>query len=67
MAMTRKHYRRIADILTVEFANASSRAERLTVRNITYLLADIMKQDNPRFDRDRFYNAVFNGQDRFNV
>jgi hypothetical protein len=30
-------------------------------RTITVAIADLLAQDNPRFDRDRFYEAVIQG------
>ncbi len=61
MAMSTKHYVAIAELLHSEmvmacFAGDSSQAT--TIRNITLSLADIMAQDNPRFNRALFYKVV---------
>lgn len=53
--MTRKHYKELADALG-RFAGSGKGMDTFDdlVRSITTLL----KQDNPRFDRDRFMDAV---------
>lgn len=61
--MTRKHYRQFAEILAADLAVAATDAERRVVRNIALSLADVLKRDNSRFDRQRFYDAVGIGQD----
>jgi hypothetical protein len=56
--VSRKHYREIAAALAGDYADAGSDAERLTVRSITFSLADVFAKENTRFDRARFYGAV---------
>lgn len=58
MAMSQKVYQQTADILAGELALADSEDKRLVIRNLMFSLADMFKQDNDRFDRDRFYQAV---------
>ena len=56
--MSRKHYRAIADVLAAEYVLYGSDPDvEIVLRNVMLSLADICKQDNPRFDRERFYNA----------
>lgn len=55
--MTRKHYIEIAAILAGERAIADDR-DRRVLDNFTRSLADVLKRDNPRFDRQRFYDAA---------
>ena len=70
--MTRKHYRAMAEALndtlrrgkgakpTSEF----SKGVAWTVKSLTDELAHICKQDNIHFDRERFIDAVYEGNDR---
>lgn len=63
--MSRKHYERFAAMFSGEMALArvmgrddSERAYGVnTVGNLIRSTADIFAQDNPRFDRARFYAA----------
>lgn len=69
--MTRKDYVLIADtiaghvrdIANQQFDALSDRGkailsgERLAVQNIAHRLADQLRNDNPRFDRQRFIDA----------
>lgn len=61
--MTKKHFEKFAAMFAGEIALARSAAsqgnfDRVTqVRNIIFSSADIFAQDNPRFDRERFYAA----------
>ena len=57
--MTRKDYERFAAMLAGELALArfADDDRDYRVRNIILSTADIFAQDNPRFDRDRFYQA----------
>ena len=52
MAMSRKHYIRIARILK-EMKNEE--VKQATFRR----MVEFMQNDNPRFDQMRFYRAVF--------
>lgn len=71
--MTTKHFARVAGILAGEYAlgadvsethnmteasNAHRAGMREAVENITASVADMFAQDNPRFDRKRFYLAA---------
>lgn len=55
--MTRKDYELIAAVLKseLEIANAVYAA---SVRNLAYTFADRLASDNPKFDREKFLNAV---------
>ena len=55
--MSRKTYIEAAAILAGERALARDDHERRTIDNIARSLADMFKQDNGRFDRQRFYAA----------
>lgn len=58
--MSRKDYRRFADLFAGEMAIAdhmNNGSARLQIRHIIASTADIFAQDNPRFDRQRFYDA----------
>ena len=56
--MSRKHYIQVAKVLAAEYAISGPTA-KIAVRNIAYSLADAFCQDDARFDRQRFYDAVF--------
>lgn len=56
--MSRKHYVKVAAILAGDLATCANDAERNKVKGIAHSLADMFKQDNSAFDRDRFYSAV---------
>lgn len=54
--MTRKHYEAIARI--IRDAEASQfKTKAGTLAYVTLALADMLAQDNPRFDRTRFFEA----------
>lgn len=55
--MTKKDYIAIGKILAGDLATASP-LEKGKVLGITFSLADLFKQDNPNFDRERFYAFV---------
>lgn len=58
---TRKHFEKTAAILAGERAlaqNSGNEGARLAVASITFSLADMFAQDNPRFDRAAFYRAA---------
>lgn len=58
MAMTRKHYQAFADM----FKRIKPISERPTWDNIVIEAADMFAKDNPRFDRNKFYEACrYNG------
>jgi hypothetical protein len=56
MAMSRKHYIEIADVIAGEAATCDDR-KRDILRLVMLSLADLCKRDNPNFDRERFYAA----------
>lgn len=56
--MTKKHFIKIAAILAGDLATSTTDRERLKVRGITLSFADMFAQENPNFDRERFYAAV---------
>lgn len=56
--MSRKDYIKIASILDAEAALAVEPETVARIANITRSIADVFKQDNPRFDRDSFYAAA---------
>ena len=58
--MTKKHYQAIADIVSTHLYSMDEEIEvegRLATVELTYKLAKYFKQDNPRFDRERFLGA----------
>lgn len=57
--MTRKTYELFAEVLASQRAvNADNPIAVHAVDGVTKSLTDIFAQDNPRFDRDRFYRAA---------
>jgi hypothetical protein len=58
MAMSRKHYTAVADILAAELSIETHSASQRAVSNVARSLADVFASDNPNFDRSRFYTAV---------
>lgn len=64
--MTRKDYKRLADELRIELKNldstlATSDAESLqrgAFEIAVLCICDAMKRENPRFDREKFLEAV---------
>ena len=63
MAMSRKHYVKVADILSAEHAITpdGETAAHKAIDNVTMSIADVFKQDNANFDRQRFYTAAWLG------
>lgn len=59
--MTTKDFVSIANIVAAEANKPGTDSEvgerRIVCHNIASNLADLAKQSNPRFDRDRFMNA----------
>jgi hypothetical protein len=55
--MTRKDYRAFAEAINRVY-RASPRS-RLVVAEITHGLEEVLRADNPRFDRERFRAACF--------
>ena len=56
--MNGSNYVAIAQILAGDLATSTTEAERLKVRGITLSLADYFAREDPRFARDRFYDAA---------
>lgn len=59
MAMSKKDYTKFAALFAGEISMARQMglSSVTTVKNIILSTADIFAQDNPRFDRERFYAA----------
>lgn len=55
--MTRKDYIAIAEAIAVNNDPTDSKREQDKVKVIAGSIADVMKRDNPRFDRSRFLRA----------
>lgn len=60
--LSRKNYVAFAGILAGDYAS-SDREGKLALFRATLSLADYFAGDNPRFDRQRFYAAVFGSSD----
>ena len=56
--MTRKDYERVAARLRLEYVALRQEDERFGFRLAVSATADAMKDENPLFNRDRFYEAV---------
>lgn len=56
--MTRKHYISIASALRALLRSDTSAAERLGIERTVAVIADNLAQDNPRFDRAKFFAAA---------
>jgi hypothetical protein len=57
--MTRKHYREIARILHEQYRWTKDTHAEEVVRVTASELATLCKQDNPRFNRAQFMDAIF--------
>ena len=55
---SKKTYKEVARILKLHLDNYEL-GEKTTVRNIAFEFGATFGLDNPRFDRDRFYKAIF--------
>ena len=56
--MTRKHYRAIAEVLNAEYLSATDNVVLNTIHRIARRLGAALAEDNPRFDHQRFMEAV---------
>lgn len=58
--MTRKDYTAIAAHLaeTWEYCNTPSTTKQQVLEECIRRIADVLEDDNPRFDRQRFYQAA---------
>jgi hypothetical protein len=63
--MTAKDFIAIADVLAGQWAVESTREAKLAVWTTTLSMADLCAKGNSRFDRERFYAAVFGTKDHF--
>ena len=52
MSLSRKHYQAIADIIRTRGTSNKNQVE-----NIKSDLAEYFQEDNPRFDKERFWKA----------
>ena len=55
--MTRKDYIAIASAIRRQAEADAQKGGHTITQNIAWNIADVMKQDNMRFDRARFLNA----------
>ncbi len=61
--MTKKDYVKFAEMVKYNRANTGTGMDetfagyRVACNDFAYAMADIFKEDNPRFDRDRFLKA----------
>lgn len=60
---SRRDYEKLAGVLAGELGIATTLAEGMVVKNIARSMADHFKQENPRFDRAKFYSAVTGSSD----
>jgi len=56
--MTRKDYALLADAIRDVRVWDEDELEANVSARVTYALADVLKRDNPRFDRDQFLIAA---------
>ena len=59
--MTRKDYIKLADLLGAAYAHVEQMEANVGKEAIHLIqtgIEDICRQDNPRFDRDRFQDAI---------
>lgn len=57
--MTRKDYRQLAEELRITLKRIHTEEEKAAFRLAVDCMADAMKRENPRFDRQKFAEAVF--------
>jgi hypothetical protein len=59
MGMSARNYRRIAAAIRREHDDATTNNEEaVRLDMVVYRLANMFEEDNPRFDRARFYRAA---------
>lgn len=56
--MTRKDYVALAKAISAVRKNSDAVDFQAGVNQVTGAIAQVLAQDNPRFDRERFYKAV---------
>ena len=61
MAMSRKQFVALADILKTARVCVNNDRERTIVDDITYNIAGMCQRENSNFDRGRFYAAADHG------
>jgi hypothetical protein len=57
--MTRKDYRQLAEELRIDFKRLETEEERSGFCVAVRCMADALKRNNPRFDREKFHEAIF--------
>ena len=57
--MTRKDYRQLAEELRISYGRLTSEEARRAFRSAVNCIADALKRENPRFDYDKFSDAVY--------
>lgn len=58
--MTKKDYIKFAEMFAFRYSVAEDYLESATIDNIVRDVIDIFKQDNPRFDEQKFKDACNN-------
>ena len=58
MAMSKKHYTAIADVLNGWHQSTNNSLGQLTIELLARDLANVFANDNPNFDHERFIAAV---------
>lgn len=61
--MTRKDYVKFANMLSCAKKDVRTREEEVFFDRSVVSIADIFEEDNPTFDRDRFFKAVYNKEE----
>jgi len=55
--MSRKDYVLLANAINYEFRRTTTIDGQTAICNVVYEIGTALKNDNERFDRDKFYNA----------
>ena len=55
--MTKKDYKLLAEVLNSESSPVNDGV--IVLETLMVKLCNVLKKDNPRFDEDRFYEAVY--------
>jgi hypothetical protein len=58
MTMSRKDHRKFAEVLADNLSRCATTAEQWRVQTITQQMVGVFREDNPRFDSEKFYDAV---------
>lgn len=59
MAHTKKDYEMVADILRDGLTGETESAVRMTIEYLARKFANRFEQDNPKFDREKFFKWIF--------